>query len=49
MAGLDPVPGRHPRLTIWAAAFRRAGWPLAKIAALFEIDPAELADAGVAR
>lgn len=47
MGGLDPIPGRHPRLPIWAAGFRRAGWSLAKVAQLFNLDPAELRDAGV--
>lgn len=49
MSALDPIPGRHPRLPAWAAAFRRAGWTLAQVAALFDIDPVELRDAGVAR
>lgn len=44
---LDPIPGRHPRLPAWAAAFRRAGWPLARIAALFDIEPSTLTDAGI--
>ncbi|WP_374600500.1 hypothetical protein [Brevundimonas sp.] len=49
MRALDPIPERHPRLVIWASAFRRAGWPLRRIAELFEIDPAELAEAGIER
>lgn len=44
---LDPIPDRHPRLVVWAAAFRRAGYSLRKIAELFEIDPTTLADAGI--
>lgn len=43
----DAIPGRHPRLPAWAAAFRRAGWSLRAIAALFNLDPVELTDAGV--
>lgn len=47
MAGLDPIPGRHPRLVVWAKAFRRAGFPLAKVAQLFNAEQSELRDAGV--
>lgn len=47
MAILDPIPDRHPRLVAWAAAFRRAGYSLRRIADLFEIDPTTLIDAGV--
>ena len=43
----DPIPGRHPRLAAWAQAFRRAGWPLRQVAALFDIEPSTLTDAGV--
>lgn len=44
---LDPIPGRHPRLAAWARAFRRAGYAPRTIAALFNLDLAELADIGV--
>ena len=47
MRGRDPIPGRHPRLTAWAQAFRDAGWSLRVIAALFDVEPVELTDAGV--
>ena len=47
MPPLDPIPGRHPRLVAWAAAFRRAGYRLARVGQLFNIDVAELRDAGV--
>lgn len=47
MVVLDPIPDRHPRLVVWAAAFRRAGYPLRKIADLFEIYPSTLTDAGI--
>lgn len=43
----DPIPGRHPRLPVWAAHFRRHGWRLSAIAALFEVEIQELIDAGV--
>lgn len=43
----DPIPGRHPRLPAWAQAFRRAGWPLRRVATLFEIEAQALVDAGV--
>ena len=49
MTILDPIPGRHERLTIWARAFRRAGWALRAIADLFDIEPAQLIEAGVRR
>ncbi|WGM45272.1 hypothetical protein KOAAANKH_00133 [Brevundimonas sp. NIBR10] len=41
------IPDRHPRLPAWARAFRRAGWPLRQISALFEIDRGALIEAGV--
>lgn len=44
---LDPIPGRHPRLAAWARAFRRAGWPHRQVAALFNLEPSELTEAGV--
>lgn len=47
MSAFDPIPGRHPRLAAWAQAFREAGWPLRQVAALFQIEPVELIDAGV--
>ncbi|ADL00670.1 hypothetical protein [Brevundimonas subvibrioides] len=47
MTAFDPIPGRHPRLPVWAAHFRRSGWSLARVAALFNIDTIELTDAGV--
>lgn len=47
MSVLDPIPDRHPRLVVWAAAFRRAGYSLRMIAQLFEIDPTTLIDAGI--
>lgn len=47
MNDLDTIPGRHPRLTVWAAHFRRHGYSLARVAALFNIDAAELLEAGV--
>ena len=47
MAALDPIPGRHPRLAVWAQAFRDAGWSLRAVAALFSVEPVELLDAGV--
>lgn len=47
MRALDAIPGRHPRLTAWAQAFRNAGWPLRTVAALFDVEPVELTDAGV--
>lgn len=47
MKVLDPIPDRHPRLVVWALAFRGAGYSLRRIADLFEIDPSTLVDAGV--
>lgn len=47
MSVLDPIPDRHPRLVVWAAAFRRAGYSLARVADLFNIDATTLRDAGV--
>lgn len=47
MRALDPIPGRNPRLVAWAEAFRRGGWPLRRVADLFDIDPTHLKDAGV--
>lgn len=47
MQTFDPIPGRHPRLAVWAAAFRRAGYPLRAIAALFDCELTELHDAGI--
>jgi hypothetical protein len=47
MAVFDPVPGRHPRLAAWAQGFIRAGWTLRAVAALFNVEPVELTDAGV--
>lgn len=47
MQTFDPIPGRHPRLAVWAAAFRRAGYSLRAIAALFDCDLVELQDAGI--
>lgn len=47
MTALDPIPGKHPRLLVWAQAFRSAGWSLRTIAALFNVDVVELTDAGV--
>lgn len=44
---LDPIPGRHPRLPVWARAFRRAGYTRPAIATLFDLDLAELTDMGV--
>lgn len=49
MSALDPIPDRHPRLVVWAAAMRHAGYSLRLIADLFEIDPGTLTDAGVRR
>lgn len=49
MTAFDPIPGRHPRLPVWAAWFRRHGWPIARVAALFDVEPQELIDAGVPR
>jgi len=46
-APIDPIPGRHPRLPAWAHAFRRAGYSRPAIAALFDLDLAELADMGM--
>ncbi len=46
-AAFDRIPGRHPRLLVWASAFRRAGYPLRRIADLFEIEPATLVDGGI--
>lgn len=48
MSAFDPIPGRHPRLPVWAQGFRRAGWPLRRIAELFDVEPVQLIDAGVA-
>lgn len=45
----DLIPGRHERLPAWALAFRRAGWSLRAIADLFNIEPAQLVEAGVRR
>lgn len=47
MSVLDPIPDRHPRLVVWAAAFRRAGYSLRRVAELFDIDQTTLIDAGV--
>ncbi len=47
MPPIDPIPGRHPRLVAWARGFRRAGYSLGRVAQLFNIDVAELRDAGV--
>lgn len=47
MTHLDPIPDRHPRLIVWAVAFRRAGYSLPRIADLFNIDATTLRDAGV--
>lgn len=47
LRAFDPIPDRHPRLVAWAAAMRRAGWPLREIAHLFSIDRGELIEAGV--
>ena len=47
MSIFAPIPDRHPRLVVWAAAFRRAGYSLHRIAQLFEIDPTTLSDAGI--
>lgn len=43
----DPIPDRHPRLVAWARAFRAADWPLREIARLFDIERADLIEAGV--
>ncbi len=46
-ATFDTIPGRHPRLPVWAAHFRRHGWRLSVIAALFDVEMQELIDAGI--
>jgi len=38
MVSLNPTPGHHERLIVWAAWFRNAGWPASKIAALFNVE-----------
>lgn len=43
----DIIPDRHPRLIVWAKAFRRAGYPVGRIALLFNVDATTLIDAGV--
>lgn len=48
MAGFDPMPGRHPRLAVWTAAFVRAGWKPREIAKLFDLDTEDLIDEGAA-
>lgn len=49
MRTLDAIPDRHPRLIVWDAAFRRAGYSLARIADLFDVDATTLTDAGIRR
>ena len=47
MSVFDPIPSRHPKLVIWARAFRRSGYSLRRVAELFDIDAAQLVEAGV--
>lgn len=49
MSGLDPIPGHHPRLLVWAKWFRNAGYPSVEIARLFEVEQGLLLEAGIKR
>lgn len=47
MSGLDPIPGHHPRLLIWANWFRNAGFTAREVAQLFEVDLGQLIESGI--
>lgn len=47
MVGLNPTPGHHERLIVWATWFQNAGWPARKIAALFNVELGLLIEAGL--
>lgn len=47
MPGLDSIPGHHPRLIIWAAWFRAAGYEARAIARLFDVELGALIEAGI--
>lgn len=47
MLAFDPIPGRHPRLLAWVRAFLAAGYSLGRTAQLFNIDAADLREAGL--
>lgn len=47
MIGLDPIPGAHPRLLVWASWMRLAGYPSREIARLFNVDHGALIEAGI--
>ncbi len=47
MIGLDPIPGAHPRLIVWASWMRLAGYPSREIARLFNVDHGALIEAGI--
>lgn len=47
MPGLDPIPGHHPRLIVWATWFRDAGFKARAIAALFNVELGALIEAGL--
>ena len=47
MSGLDPIPGRHPRLAVWAGWFRDAGFSARAIAGLFHVELGDLIEAGI--
>lgn len=47
MSGLDPIPGRDPRLIGWCQRFRLAGYSTRVIAQLFDVSHGDLIEAGI--
>ena len=47
MKGLNPTPGHHERLIVWATWFREAGYSARAIAGLFNAELGRLIEAGL--
>ncbi len=47
MTGLNPTPGHHERLIVWATWFRDAGYSARAIAGLFNVELGLLIEAGL--